>query len=335
MVGSDYLWSIERHYVKHLKAINSDTALFPAQNMLDAYLNQSHLRRILYRVNLPWIFNEVNGKLRSSVENFKPEVLLVFKGMEVLPETLNWVKRKGIKLVNYNPDSPFIFSGPGSGNRNVTDSFRLFDAHFTYSQSILKKITDEHAMRGFLLPFASELDEVTYNQNNIPEHHNKVCFLGNPDKNRVAFVKKLSARGIALDVYGNHWNKLLATDSIKAFSPAYADDFWKVIRKYRIQLNMMRMHNVDSHNMKTFEIPAIGGIQLAPDTWEHRGFFEPQREIFLYRSVDDCIEQINFLTSLPAKAADQIRKDARRRSVDSGYSYERRAEFVLAVLKGL
>ena len=42
----------------------------------------------------------------------------------------------------------------------------------------------------------------------------------------------------------------------------------------------MRIHNPDSHNMRSFEVPGVGGIMVAPDTKEHRIFFEVGKEIF-------------------------------------------------------
>ena len=53
-----------------------------------------------------------------------------------------------------------------------------------------------------------------------------------------------------------------------------SSDFWKVLRKYRVQLNLMRPHNLDSHNMRSIEVPAVGGIGLFPDTPDHERFFE-------------------------------------------------------------
>jgi spore maturation protein CgeB len=85
--------------------------------------------------------------------------------------------------------------------------------------------------------------------------------------------------------------------------------------------------------MRSFEIPGIGGIQLAPDTPEHRMFFEPGREIFLFRTVDECAEQVRRLIELPAAEAMEIRQRARKRSLDSGYSYRDRAQTVLTTIQ--
>ena len=110
---------------------------------------------------------------------------------------------------------------------------------------------------------------------------------------------------------------------------------WDTLRKYRIQLNIMRPHNLDSHNMRTFEVPGIGGIQLAPDTKEHRLFFEADKEIFLYNTVEECVNKINYLLSLTTEQANQYRTYAREACVKNKYSYKDRAQQVLAVLEKL
>jgi spore maturation protein CgeB len=97
----------------------------------------------------------------------------------------------------------------------------------------------------------------------------------------------------------------------------------------------MRPHNLNSHNMRTFEIPGIGGIQLAPDTDEHRLFFEPNKEIFLYNSFLDCVSKINYILELTEHEANEIRKAAHKTSIDKKYSYAERAKKVFSVLENL
>jgi len=117
--------------------------------------------------------------------------------------------------------------------------------------------------------------------------------------------------------------------------PVYGEGQWKVLRKYRIQLNLMRSHNSDSHNMRTFEVPGIGGIMLAPDTVEHRLFFEDRKEVFLFKDFESAVRLIKEILTLPVERALQIRRAARQRSVTSGYRYADRAGLVLGELNAL
>jgi hypothetical protein len=73
--------------------------------------------------------------------------------MEIFPESLQWAKQKGIKLVSFNPDNPFIFTGKGSGNSNVTQSIPLYDLHFTYNHEIEQQLREKYRSKIAYLPF--------------------------------------------------------------------------------------------------------------------------------------------------------------------------------------
>jgi spore maturation protein CgeB len=163
----------------------------------------------------------------------------------------------------------------------------------------------------------------------------RLCFLGNPDEQRATFLEGLAARDIPVDVYGRDWDKWLRNPLIRIFPAVYGVDMWKTLRRYRIQLNLMRIHNLDSHNMRTFEVPGIGGIMLAPDTREHRIFFEAGKEVFLYKDLEAAATQARNILQLPAAGAAQIRQQARQRSLDSGYSYKDRTIQALEKIKAL
>lgn len=336
IVGSNQSWAIERIYLKYLKELNPDTFLFPAQNLLHEYLSSSILNKILFRIGLSGIYNSINKKLIEYAEEIKPEIIWVFKGMEVLPATLKLFKSKGIKLVNYNPDHPFIISGRGSWNKNVFNSVGMYDLHLCYSKLLMKRISEEYKIRTEFLPFGFELDEDIYEKVKNINEIKKVCFIGNPDKIRAEVIKYLVNNGIEVDVYGHNWNRYFSrreNANLKIYDAVYADKFWEIARKYRVQLNIFRPHNTGSHNMRTFEIPAVGGIQLAPDSEEHREFFQEGKEIFLYRTNEELLKKVKSLLEMSKSEADGIRIAAREKSLSADYTYRSRTNYVFKTFK--
>jgi spore maturation protein CgeB len=323
LVGSDQVWSLERIYLKYLKQGGVETELFPAQSIFYQYY-RGLLKKILFRTGFSGIYRSINQQLIEKVRVFRPEIVWVFKGMEIFPNTLRELSAMGCTLANYNPDNPFLFSGAGSGNKNITDSLPLYDLHFSYSFSI-KSMLESLGHSAQLLPFGYEVSEDLYKQTRAQQEVIKTCFLGNPDKDRAAILMQLAGLGIAIDVYGHGWDKFVNHSSITIHDAVYSDDFWKVLGKYRVQLNIMRPHNLDSHNMRSFEIPAIGGIQVAPDTPEHREYFIPGKEIFLFNAAADCAALIRSLLAMSKAEAEAIRNAARQRSVNDHYSYRDRA----------
>lgn len=335
IVGSNYSWSIENYFIKYFSEMNLEIELFPAQKLFYEYYYSSLINKLLYKFHLSNIENSINNLFINQIKTYKPTHILIFKGMEITPSSLKFAKKIGIILVNYNPDNPFIFSGKGSGNKNITESINLYDLHFTYNLEIQKKLQEKHHLKTSLLPFAFDISQDVLEACKKVEEIVKVCFLGNPDKLRASFIKTLANNGIEIVIYGNDWNKFVNHKNITFNPPVYGEEQWKILRKYRVQLNIMRIHNLDSHNMRTFEIPGIGGIQLAPNTKEHRLFFEADKEIFLYNTIDECVSKINYLLSLTNEQANQYREFAREVCIKNKHSYKDRAIQVIEVLEKL
>ncbi|ULQ56263.1 glycosyltransferase [Flavihumibacter rivuli] len=334
IVGSDNIWSIERIYARHLKELGVAVEIFPAQNLFLASYNKSLVNKLLYKAGLSRILHGVNQSLRQHIEKKRPDAVWVFKGMEVFPSTIQWIHSLRVPVVNYNPDNPFIFTGSGSGNKNVTRSIRAFDLHFTYSLAIKSQL-EKIGCKVALLPFGFDLADKDLEAAAAAPEILKLCFLGNPDKDRASFIRQLADGGIQIDLFGNNWGAFISHPNIGIFDAVYAGDFWIKLRQYRVQLNLMRVHNLDSHNMRSFEVPGIGGIMLAPDTPEHRLFFKDGEEAFLFTDATSCMEKANQLLRLDKAGADRIRENARKRSLASGYSYKDRSADVLKVLASL
>jgi spore maturation protein CgeB len=335
VVGSDKIFAIENFFVKYLKERKVDLFHFPAQSIFYDYYQSGLINKLIFKTGFSSVLKKINNQFRSAVISFKPDVIWVFKGMEIFPESLQWAKDKNIKLVNYNPDNPFVFSGRGSGNTHLKKSIGLYNLHLTYNTDVKEKMEALFKIPTAILPFGFDISDELVARCKVQTEIQKACFLGNPDVARGIFLMKLAEKGIELDVYGNSWNKFVNHSNITIFTPVYGDDFWLTLRKYRVQLNLDRPHTFATHNMRSFEVPGVGGIQLAPKTNDHATYFEPGKEIFLYEDVYGCAVQIKKILALTEFAANVIRDNARKRSVESGYSYKHRTDQALAFIKSL
>ncbi|HEY8894491.1 MAG TPA: glycosyltransferase [Niastella sp.] len=334
IAGSGEVWSLEKHYLKYLKEAGVEVQLLPVQSIFYKYYNHSIVNKILYKLGLSRIDRVIANQLQQVVSNWKPDVMWVFKGMELSPDTLKQVKAQGIKLVNYNPDNPFIFSGRGSGNKNITNSIALYDLHFSYDTGTAEKIQQDYNIPCKILPFGFELSEELYTACTQQEEIKKVCFVGNPDSQRGQFLNQLS-EAIPVEVYGEGWSEFVDSSKITVHAAVYGDEFWKTLYRYRVQLNLMRVHNPTSHNMRSFEVPGVGGIGLFPHTPDHATYFEEGKEIFLYRNINECIQCCKALLGMTAEEESNIRRAARLKSIQAGYSYRDRTLQALREIKGL
>lgn len=310
-------------------------------DQFSALLN-SKFNRLINRFFPSLLVRKMDKIFLQQVYSFKPDIVLIFKGMEISSWSLKQISKMGIKLVNYNFDHPFEFFSRGTGNRFVKQAIPYYDLHISYSSVIVEQLQQRYNINAAWIPFGFHLTEQQYQEvirRNNPEI-NRVCFVGNPDEWRVAVIKRLVKEQIPIDLYGFGWEKRFqSSDFLKIHMPRQGGsfwrdpvEFWQVLRQYRIQLNFFRPHNEGSHNLRTFEVPAVGGILLTPVSKEQREFFEENNEIFFYTDVDDLIGKCKWLTGREQPWIDNIRDKTRMKSVSADYSYKRRTRDLVKLL---
>lgn len=335
IIGSDDKFAIENYYFNHLKKLTDvDIELFPVNKFKIPYFPIAYKLENKIFPNNNTFFRNINKYIINHVLTQKPEIIIVFKGMEIFPETLKTIKTNGIKLVNYNPDNPLLFTGPGSGNKNVKDSIDIFDLYLTYDNETKYRLEKEYKIKSAILPFGYEHNYNFFNEIDLREEEiKKVCFIGNPDKQRANFISEFS-RHMPIVIYGSNWKRYLKTNSnIELNKPVTDVEFFKTIFKYRVQLNLMRVHNENSHNMRTFEIPSIGGIGLMPKTPDHDYFFTNEKDFFSFLDIIDCVEKSKMIISLPFKTSYEIRQNAFNSCINYKYNYENRSILLHKYLK--
>lgn len=279
--------------------------------------------------------NVYNARIRRAMDRVKPDVFFVFKGMNVWESTLVYAQSLGIYLVNYNPDHPFIFSGKGSGNAIVRNSIQHFDLHLTYSDSI-KKLLSAYGVSAERVPFGFELP-VNWNQiKGSVSHESSGAFVGNADSDRLYYLSRfLDAFGDRpFVVYGIGWEPLKARYSnLELRKPVYQSDFWKALRAHRFQLNLMRVHNLDAHNMRSVEALAAGAISLQPTTPDHSSWIQHGVNGYLFSNFEEAGFQGRSIMDLSQTEVDGIRSQAESTPVLKELSYEQLAEAILNIIQ--
>jgi spore maturation protein CgeB len=328
IIGSDYNWSIERIYKKELLKLGHEVKHLPVQNWHYDFYYKSPVHKALVRLGLTRIQTKIQKCLLSDLNGQFFDLIWVFKGMELTPQTLQTLKKQTARLINFNPDNPFIFSGKGSGNKNICQSIHLYDEHFTYDHEVKCKIESEFGIKCTLVPFGFNNDVISTKEHNEVEEIKAVCFVGNPDAYRTKILQEILDHGLPLHVYGHDWQKYIKHPNLTIHGPVYEIYYYKTLRKYRVQLNIMRVHNLDSHNMRSIEIPGCGGIMLAPRTNDHVRFFEEEKEVFLFKDIGDLISKSKYILDLSKDDSDKIRLCASRKILNN-FEYSELAKIFL------
>jgi spore maturation protein CgeB len=336
IIGSIKEWAFENHYIKHLKKLEISVDSFPAHDIFFSYYYKSILNKIKFRLKISSIYQRINKELLEVTKNKRYDVIWIFKGMEIYPQTLQELKDREITLVNFNPDHPFMHTYSGSGNSNVKKSIGIFDLHLCYNLAVKKRIESEFKIKCVWLPFGYEEDAITIPNKN--EEIVRACFIGNPDIFRAKIIINLARKGVPIDLYGNNWKDWIKESSelkVSIHPAVYKNDFNKVATLYRLQLNIFRPHNENSHNMRTFEMPGFGCIMLAPISKEHTVLFKDKEEVYFYEDELELHSKALSILDMDYETALTIRRNAIKRSVVSKYSYRHRAIQVLEIFQEL
>lgn len=326
-MGSNHQAALEHILMRELTNLGFSVRIFPAQSIFLHYYRASILNKIIYRLGLSPVIQKIQKKLKAFILENGPWIVLVFKGMEITPETLSWIKNKGIKIYNYNPDHPFIFSGSGSGNANVSKSIELYDYYFSYADDVVKELI-KTGIKSHKIPFGFDANGFEFKELLKENEVRKVCFLGNADKYRARFINELAILGLEIDVFGENWSKYKLIKGVSIYSAKYGIDFWHTLQKYAIQLNLLRPHNHTTHNMRSFDIPGAGGVMLAPNTDDHERFFQNGKEVFLFKDVKDAFLRGQEILNMTFEERQLLRKAARTKALNE-HTYTHRVEALI------
>lgn len=332
IIGSTDPAALELIFSNELNHLGIQNHVMGVQNVFLFYYRGSLMNKIIYRLGLSRVILQIQNKIKDEVVKRNPDTILVFKGMEITPNTLEWIKLKGIKIINYNPDHPFIFSGRGSGNKNVSDSIRQFDYYCSYADDVVNKLKNL-GVQSVKIPFGFDEKGFVYKELEPSEEIRKTCFLGNADKFRVKFLNDLAKMGLKIDVFGENWGQFSLNPSINVGSAKYGNEFWITLQKYAVQLNLLRPHNLHSHNMRSFDIPGAGGVMLAPFTEDHANFYKDCQDVFLFNNTEQAFDIAKQLTNLTFEERSEIRRQARKKSVEQ-HTYAARVNQLLNCIEG-
>jgi len=225
LVGSQSAGAIENFFTSALTDLGCDVALFdPSQHVADGFVT-----RVRQRLHDRTLYTRVNECLLQECRTTRPDVVWVFKGIEIMPETILGLKRMGVLVANYNPDHPYIRTSVTHGGGNVAECVPLYDIYLSYHRELVRSLPKT----GVWLPFGFHLPNHLFHLIEAVEEIPRACFLGTIDATRVKTLAWLGRSGVPLDVHGplnRHARQLGGEANIRLFDEVYGPDFWRVLR---------------------------------------------------------------------------------------------------------
>lgn len=328
--------ALERKYTRAFDQLGVDYDVYDVVTPYYAAIQKSVFSKLLYRVVPEQVYQPINRNLLAFLKGKRYDVVIVFKGMALMPSTIGELKAYTQLLVCYNPDHPFHFYSPGSGNINVRDSIRNYDLYGTYSVRIAAALKTEYGVESAVIPFGFD-DHITPDLSAQQRVKGKFIFAGAYDRHRASLMERLVPDNIL--IFGDaKWatRTSLASRSKQWFTgrALVNQDYADAIAAADGMFNFLREQNIQeqSHNMRSFEVPGYGGVLISHRTEEQLAFFEEDKEAIYFDSLEELNDKLHFLKQHPQEIQ-KIKSMARQRSVRSGYTYTDRAKTLLDIIR--
>lgn len=289
----------------------------------------SFVGKVEYHLNFNLInIKKVNDRLTLCIEEEYPDILFIWRGTFIYPETLIHIKKKypNIILVSYNNDDPFSQLYRNSSNlhqRNLWKRFVLtiphYDINFVFRPQNILDYKKANSIKTFLLP--PYFNENKIQQISIPDYFDHdVVFIGHPEPHRIEIINYLIINNIDVKVFGNWKGGLIhETYSNGAITPIYGSDYYNALNRNLCCLSFYSKLNRDEYTIRSFEIPAAKGVLVSERTKAMESMFVEGKEALYFSNKEECLSIINNL---------KIEMSKRNYIAENGYKkvYELNAE---------
>ena len=302
---------------------------------------QRKLTKVMERAIRPHQINEYNSAILNKISVFRPDVLLVYKGVFVKPETLDWAKQQNCKLVLFYPDVSLTNHGT-----NIPKSLPKYDLIFTTKTF---GITDMEQMFGIkkasFIPHG--FDPEIHRKLAISKEDYKifacdVSFIGTWSLKKEKWIAYLIEKipGLNIKIWGDQWEKSsspLLKQAIQGRS-IVGDLYAMAIQCSKINLGILSEQvtgasSGDLITSRTFHIPGASGFMLHERNAESVLYFKENEEAAFFDGPEELAEKVKeFMANDTLR--EKIRIAGHKRALEEN-SLDERARQIITQLKSL
>jgi spore maturation protein CgeB len=185
-------------------------------------------------------------------------------------------------------------------NRDTLDCSKLFNLSATYSKETVEYFQNLGFNNPHWVALACDphLHKIDLGSEN--EFKNDISFVGMWRPEREFYLKSIveNFQNLKIEVYGNYWQRNCEKKSIlKKWrgNGLYGKELGLHFNTTRINLNVIDDTNYPAANMRFFEIPAAGGLQLVSSCPEMEPYFKDKEQLVYFRTETEMLENIEWI----------------------------------------
>lgn len=276
----------------------------------------------------PWI-RKANIDLVLATKRFAPDLMIVFGQNAIRVGTLAQIQsaQRVTSILVWPDPLPWLDS-------LILSCLPLYELVATFSKATVSSFRRLGAQRVEWIPLAADPHSFA-TAHGVGLHRNAytadVSFVGAWGSDREEAMLKLGE--FNLKIWGPDWGRHTRNRKIrKAWQgrAVYGPEFANVVRNSKININVIKPEGPAAANMRFFEIPCAGGLQLCSLCSEMETEFKHGETLFYYRDVRVLPEMIRELL-----ANDELRRrvsETAQEKVLKEHTYVHRVERILELL---
>jgi spore maturation protein CgeB len=250
--------------------------------------------------------------------------MIVIKGQFIPGSWIEELRKSiAVPIVNYYPDHPLWSSHT---DRQLQQALLSYDEVLTWSDLVAESLSGHGMTSVRVVPFAYDPDLYRAPTNHI-EPRWDASLIGQFYPSRLSFL--LAVADFDLIVSGRGWKRGAAGTPIGARVGEQNYPGREVCRLYwesKVAFNIVAPWNAQTHNMRTYEIPAARTVMIATRTPEHEALFGDDGAI-LVESPQEARSALLALVRDPDRRL-AVAEEGHRRV--SGHTYSKRMASLLS-----
>lgn len=204
----------------------------------------------------------------------------------------------------------------------------MYDHYVTWSARVRDEVRRRYGVGCHVVPFGFDAKE------HVPEEPDggegaHIGFVGSWDPFRQETLQVLSEE-VPLVVAGPGWREAQLPSARVCSGLQDNASVRKVVANSAGCINLLRRQNSGDHNMRSFELPAMGGVMICPATDDHQRWFPDAVAAIHYSSLSDLRSAVGAVVDGSVDGGD-VRRNAKE--AVAGHSYAIRARRILELVR--